>query len=76
VRIASPLAAAAWRAALEVHLIPVAGPELDPPAIREAAAVSAQMTSKLTESGAYGRVAWLFGPGLGGSPQAGPVLDA
>lgn len=76
VRIAAPPAAAAQQAALEVHLIPVAGPELGPLAIREAAGVSAQMTRKLAESGAHGRVAWLFGPGLGGSPQAGEVLDA
>lgn len=76
VRIAAPPAAAAQAAALEAHLIPVTGPELDPAAVREAAAVSAQMTRKLTGAGAHGRVAWLFGPGLGGSPQAGPVLDA
>jgi NAD(P)H-hydrate repair Nnr-like enzyme with NAD(P)H-hydrate dehydratase domain len=34
------------------------------------------MTRKLAEAGARGRVTWLFGPGLGGSPQAGEVLDA
>jgi ADP-dependent NAD(P)H-hydrate dehydratase len=76
VRIAAPLSAAAPQAALEAHLIPVAGPELDAAAIREAAGASAQMARKLSGAGAHGRVAWLFGPGLGGSPQAGPVLDA
>ena len=76
VRIAAPPAAAAQQAALEAHLIAPAGPELDPPAIREAAAASAQMARKLAESGASGRVAWLVGPGLGGSPQAWQVLDA
>ena len=76
VRIAAPPSAAAREAALEAHLIPVAGPELDPSAIREAAEASARMVRKLADAGAHGRVAWLFGPGLGGSPQAGPVLDA
>jgi hydroxyethylthiazole kinase-like uncharacterized protein yjeF len=76
VRIAAPPAAAAQQAALEAHLIPVAGPELDPSVIREAASASAQIARQLAESGAHGRVAWLFGPGLGGSPQAGQVLDA
>lgn len=76
VRIAAPSAAAAQEAALEAHLIPVAGPELDAAAVREAAGASAQMARKLADAGAHGRVAWLFGPGLGGSPQAGPVLDA
>lgn len=50
VRIAAPPAAAAQEAALEVHLIPVAGPELGPLAIREAAGASAQMTRKLAEA--------------------------
>ena len=76
VRIAAPPSAAAQEAALEAHLIPVAGPELDAAAVREAAGASAQMARKLSGAGAQGRVAWLFGPGLGGSPQAGPVLDA
>jgi NAD(P)H-hydrate repair Nnr-like enzyme with NAD(P)H-hydrate dehydratase domain len=76
VRIAAPPSAAAQEAALEAHLIPVPGPELDPSAIREAAGASAQMVRKLADAGAHGRVAWLFGPGLGGSPQAGQVLDA
>jgi NAD(P)H-hydrate repair Nnr-like enzyme with NAD(P)H-hydrate dehydratase domain len=76
VRIAAPPAAAAQEAALEAHLIPVAGPELDAAAVREAAGASAQMARKLAGAGAHGRVAWLFGPGLGGSPQAWPVLDA
>jgi hypothetical protein len=75
-RAAAPPACAAWQAALEAHLMPAAGPELDPLAIREAAGASAQMTRKLAEAGARGRVTWLFGPGLGGSPQAGEVLDA
>jgi NAD(P)H-hydrate repair Nnr-like enzyme with NAD(P)H-hydrate dehydratase domain len=76
VRVAAPPACAAWQAALEAHLMPAAGPELDPLAIRQAAGASAQMTRKLAEAGARGRVTWLFGPGLGGSPQAGEVLDA
>lgn len=76
VRIAAPPSAAAQAAALEAHLIPVAGPELNAAAVREAAGASAQMARKLAGAGAHGRVAWLFGPGLGGSPQAGPVLDA
>jgi hydroxyethylthiazole kinase-like uncharacterized protein yjeF len=76
VQVAAPSAAAAQEVALEAHLIPVSGPEMDPSVIREAARVSAQMDRKLAGAGAYGRVAWLFGPGLGGSPQAGQVLDA
>jgi NAD(P)H-hydrate repair Nnr-like enzyme with NAD(P)H-hydrate dehydratase domain len=76
VRIAAPPSAAAREAALEAHLIPVTGPELDAAAVREAAVASAQMARKLAGVGAHGRVAWLFGPGLGGSPHAGPVLDA
>jgi NAD(P)H-hydrate repair Nnr-like enzyme with NAD(P)H-hydrate dehydratase domain len=76
VRIAAPPSAAAREAALEAHLIPAGGPELDAAAVREAARASAQMARKLADAGAHGRVGWLFGPGLGGSPQAGPVLDA
>ena len=76
VRIAAPPSAASQEAALEAHLIPVTGLELGPLAVREAATASAQMASKLAGASAHGRIAWLFGPGLGGSPQAGPVLDA
>lgn len=76
VRIAAPPAPAAQQAALEAHLIPVTGPELDAGTITDAALASGQMAGKLAAAGARGRVAWLFGPGLGGSPQAAQVLDA
>ncbi|MEJ8654711.1 NAD(P)H-hydrate dehydratase [Streptomyces sp. MS1.AVA.3] len=76
VRIAAPSAPAAQHAALEAHLIEVGGPELDAAAVREVAGVSARMLEHLETAGARGRVVWLVGPGLGGNPRAGQVLDA
>ncbi|MFG3429553.1 NAD(P)H-hydrate dehydratase [Streptomyces californicus] len=76
VRIAAPGGPAAQRAALEAHLIDVAGPELDASVAGLVAEVSARMGATLTGAKAHGRVVWLVGPGLGGSPRAGEVLAA
>ncbi|MET8816070.1 NAD(P)H-hydrate dehydratase [Streptomyces sp. NPDC004549] len=76
VRIAAPPGPAAVHAALEAHLIETPGPELDADAVRTVARLSARIAERLTADGARGRVVWLVGPGLGGSPQAGQVLDA
>ncbi|MEU2226725.1 NAD(P)H-hydrate dehydratase [Streptomyces sp. NPDC018347] len=75
VRIAAPPASAAQQVALEAHLIQGLGSELDAAAVA-AARVSRRMAQRLTETGARGRGVWLVGPGLGGSPVAGKVLDA
>ncbi|WP_274036513.1 NAD(P)H-hydrate dehydratase [Streptomyces sp. MMBL 11-1] len=76
VRIAAPPGAAARQAALEAYLIATTGPELGAAAVGLVAEVSARMGATLTASGAHGRVVWLVGPGLGGSPRAGEVLAA
>ncbi|MCG7529667.1 hydroxyethylthiazole kinase, partial [Streptomyces sp. OfavH-34-F] len=76
VRVAAPPAPAAQQVALEAHLIAGLGSELDGAAVVAAARVSRRMARRLTGTGARGRVVWLVGPGLGGSPVAGRVLDA
>ncbi|MGW7292843.1 ADP-dependent NAD(P)H-hydrate dehydratase [Streptomyces xiamenensis] len=76
VRIAAPPARAAQHAVLEAHLVEMPGPELDAASIRTVAEASRRMSERLVADGARGRVVWLVGPGLGGSPQAGQVLDA
>ncbi|MFB9483921.1 NAD(P)H-hydrate dehydratase [Streptomyces filamentosus] len=76
VRVAAPPAPAAQQVALEAHLIAGLGSELDAAAVAAAARVSRRMARRLIETGARGRVVWLVGPGLGGSPVAGRVLDA
>ncbi|GAA3710465.1 NAD(P)H-hydrate dehydratase [Streptomyces sp. NEAU-PBA10] len=76
VRVAAPPAPAAQQVALEAHLIAGLGFELDAAAVAAAARGSRRMAQRLTETGARGRVVWLVGPGLGGSPVAGRVLDA
>ncbi|GHE38474.1 NAD(P)H-hydrate dehydratase [Streptomyces lavendulocolor] len=76
VRVAAPPAPAAQQVALEAHLIAGLGSELDAGAVAAAARVSRRMAQRLTETEARGRVVWLVGPGLGGSPVAGRVLDA
>ncbi|MET9260537.1 NAD(P)H-hydrate dehydratase [Amycolatopsis sp. NPDC004079] len=74
--VAAPAGTAAQRAALDVHLIEAPGPELDAVTVEAAAAVSARLVRRLADTAARGRVVWLLGPGLGGSPQAEQVLDA
>ncbi|MFE4517394.1 NAD(P)H-hydrate dehydratase [Kitasatospora sp. NPDC056783] len=76
VRVAAPPAAAAQQVALEAHLFPGMGPELDAAAAQAVAGVSRRMVQRLAQTGARGRVVWLVGPGLGGSPLADTFLDA
>ncbi|MFJ6140772.1 NAD(P)H-hydrate dehydratase [Kitasatospora sp. NPDC092286] len=76
VRLAAPPSPAVQQVALEAHLVAGLGPELDPAAVDAVAEVSRRMAQGLAQSGARGRVVWLVGPGLGGSPLAGKVLDA
>lgn len=76
VRIAAPSGPAAQHAVLDAHLIEAPGPELDAATVRTVAELSARMGERLAADGARGRVVWLVGPGLGGSPQADLVLDA
>ncbi|MEU5240947.1 ADP/ATP-dependent (S)-NAD(P)H-hydrate dehydratase [Streptomyces lydicus] len=76
VRIAAPPGPAAGHVVLEAHLIEAPGPELDAAAVRTVAELSARIGERLTMDGARGRLVWLVGPGLGGSPRASQVLDA
>ncbi|MFE9424205.1 NAD(P)H-hydrate dehydratase [Kitasatospora sp. NPDC006697] len=76
VRVAAPPALAAQQVALEAHLIAGLGPELDAAAVDIVAGASRRMAQGLAQTAARGRVVWLVGPGLGGSPLAGKVLDA
>lgn len=76
VRIAAPPGPAAAHVVLEAHLIDVPGPELGAADVWTVAEVSARISERLAADGARGRVVWLVGPGLGGNPQAGQVLDA
>ncbi|APU15209.1 ADP-dependent NAD(P)H-hydrate dehydratase [Actinoalloteichus fjordicus] len=76
VRIAAPAGPASQQTVLEAHLLEASGPELNAATVRAVAETSAQATERLQADGARGRVVWLVGPGLGGSPQARQVLDA
>ncbi|MFJ5819320.1 NAD(P)H-hydrate dehydratase [Streptomyces sp. NPDC093108] len=76
VRIAAPRGPAAAHVVLEPHLIEVPGSELDAASVHTVAELSARIGERLVSDGARGRVVWLVGPGLGGSPQADEVLDA
>ncbi|MEO3976832.1 NAD(P)H-hydrate dehydratase [Streptomyces sp. CAU 1734] len=76
VRVLAPAGPAAGAAALEMHLLTVPGPELGGGDVRLLAEVTERLLAGRARSGARGRLVWLIGPGLGGSPQPGPVLDA
>lgn len=76
VRIAAPPGPAAGHVVLEAHLIEVPGPELGAATVATVAEQSARIGERMRADGARGRLVWLVGPGLGGSPQAGQVLDA
>lgn len=74
--VTAPDVAAAGAAGLEVHVIESGGGELDDAAVRAMAAASSRLVGRAAADGAQGRVVWLVGPGLGGSPTAHQVLDA
>ncbi|MFD7551469.1 hypothetical protein [Streptomyces sp. NPDC059816] len=59
-----------------MHLLTVSGPELAEGDVRLLVEVTERLLAGRARSGARGRVVWLIGPGLGGSPAPGPVLDA
>ncbi|MYR57275.1 hypothetical protein GTY54_13905, partial [Streptomyces sp. SID625] len=58
------------------HLIDVPGSELDAATVEAVGELSARIGERMAADGARGQLVWLVGPGLGGNPQAGHVLDA
>lgn len=72
----APGGPAAASAGLQMHLVPPSGPELDVAAVGDLVQVSSRLEEQVARTGARGRVVWLIGPGLGGSPTAMEVLDA
>ncbi|MEV0039461.1 hypothetical protein [Streptomyces sp. NPDC050804] len=76
VYVLAPHGPAAAAAGLEMHLLPDPGPELDLSAVEDLAPLSARLSDQLSATGAAGRLVWLIGPGPGGHPAAGDVLDA
>ncbi|MCL3998748.1 ADP-dependent NAD(P)H-hydrate dehydratase [Streptomyces lavenduligriseus] len=72
----APSSAAAAAAALDMHVLPVRDKELAPADVEDLVRVSDAVEQRLAETAAAGRVVWLVGPGLGGSPVADRVLEA
>ncbi|MER6125935.1 NAD(P)H-hydrate dehydratase [Streptomyces sp. NPDC001795] len=75
VYVLAPRGPAATAAGLEMHLLPDPGEEVTPSAVEDLAHRSARVIDQLATTGAAGQVVWLIGPGLGGSPLAGTVLE-
>ncbi|MEU5084837.1 MULTISPECIES: ADP-dependent NAD(P)H-hydrate dehydratase [Streptomyces] len=76
VYVLAPASPAAAAAALGMHMLPVRGRELAPADVEDLVRASDAVEQRLAQTGAAGRVVWLVGPGLGGSPVADRVLEA
>jgi NAD(P)H-hydrate repair Nnr-like enzyme with NAD(P)H-hydrate dehydratase domain len=72
----APAGPAAAAVGLQMHRVPVSGPELDARVVDDLVRISSRLEEQVVRTGARGQVVWLIGPGLGGSATAMEVLDA